>query len=52
MKFMPNVMEKLAMKCNVCGTWICGACAERTAMSQGAGMIKHTNCAGMFETQK
>jgi hypothetical protein len=52
MKFMPNVMEKLAMKCNRCGVWICGACAEKTAMSQSAGMIRHTDCGGMFETQK
>lgn len=45
----PNVMQGLAMKCNSCGVWICSRCAERTAMSQGAGAIQHS-CGGMFET--
>ncbi len=50
MKTMPNIMEELAMKCNHRGTWICSKCAETTAMSQGAGSIRHTGCGGIFET--
>jgi hypothetical protein len=46
----PNVMQGLAMKCNQCGDWICSRCAQRTAMSAGAGAIQHSNCGGMFET--
>lgn len=48
-KYMPNVMEGLAMKCNRCGVWICIDCAQKFALSQGAGMIQHSNCGGMFE---
>ena len=49
-KFMPNLMEGLAMKCNRCGVWICIHCAENAAMSAFAGMIKHSDCGGMFES--
>jgi hypothetical protein len=52
LKFMPNVMENLALKCNRCGAWICSGCAEKTALAAGAGMIRHENCGGMFETMK
>ncbi len=48
-KKMPNLMEDLAMKCNRCGEWICSKCVSKVA-SAGAGMIKHSNCGGMFET--
>ena len=37
------------MKCNRCGLWICADCASSTAMAAGAGMIRHTDCGGMFE---
>lgn len=50
--FMVNVMERLAMKCDRCATWICAQCAEKAATSQRAGMIQHTGCGGMFATQK
>ena len=49
-KFMPNVMQGLAMKCNRCGVWICIRCAERSAKSAHAGMLQHLNCGGMFES--
>jgi len=49
-KYMPNLIEGLAMKCNKCGIWICIHCAENAAMSAGAGMIKHSDCGGMFES--
>jgi hypothetical protein len=49
-KHMPNLMQGLAMKCNRCGIWICIRCAEHAAMSAGAGMIKHSDCGGMFES--
>ena len=49
-KYMPNLMQGLAMKCNRCGIWICIHCAEKAAMSAGAGMIKHSDCGGMFES--
>lgn len=52
MQFLPNIMEGLAMKCNRCGQWICGKCAERVATSAGAGAIQHSGCGGMFETLK
>jgi hypothetical protein len=48
-KKMPNVMEELAMKCNRCGAWICSKCASKSALGAAAGMIRHSNCGGMFE---
>jgi ribosomal protein L37AE/L43A len=50
-KFMPNVMQGLAMKCNRCGIWICNKCAVKTATEAKAGMIQHSGCGGMFENQ-
>lgn len=49
-KKMPDVMQELAMKCNRCGVWICSKCASNAAMAQGAGMIQHSDCGGIFET--
>lgn len=49
-KTMPNALEETAMKCNRCGEWICNKCSVDTAMSAGAGSIRHQNCGGMFET--
>ena len=49
-QFMPNVMQGLAMKCNRCGAWVCADCAKNAAMRQGAGMIQHSGCGGMFES--
>jgi len=37
------------MKCNRCGLWICANCASNAAMAAGAGMLRHTDCGGMFE---
>ena len=47
-KYMPNVMQGLAMKCERCGAWICNSCAVSNAQRSGAGMLKHENCGGMF----
>ena len=49
-KYVPNVMEGLAMMCKRCGVWICIHCAEKAAVSSGAGMIQHANCGGFFES--
>jgi hypothetical protein len=49
-KYMPNLTQGLAMKCNRCGIWICIRCAENAAMNAGAGMIQHSDCGGMFES--
>ena len=49
-KYMPNLMQGLAMKCNRCGTWICIDCASKAALSANAGMIQHSDCGGMFES--
>jgi hypothetical protein len=46
---VPNAMEEIAMKCNRCGEWVCNSCAVNSALSAGAGGIKHSNCGGMFE---
>ena len=51
-RFMPNIVQGLAMQCNRCGIWICSRCAKKTALDAGAGMIKHSDCGGMFETPK
>ncbi len=48
-KNTPNVMSGTAMKCNGCAAWICISCAEKAALTAGAGMILHLNCGGMFE---
>ena len=46
---IPNVMSGSAMRCNRCGVWICGSCAQNSALAAGAGRVQHSGCGGMFE---
>lgn len=48
-RYMPNAMAGTAMKCNQCGQWICNGCALKFALEARIGMIRHSDCGGMFE---
>jgi len=51
-RFTTSSMERLAMKCNRCGTWICSDCAHESSTVRNADRIQHGACGGMYESRK